>query len=116
MLVMEQGDTLHLALGTSRRWLASGMAMGIAAAPTHFGDVSFEMRYEPQTRRLAAWAQFAEASRCDVPASAVLHVRLPNGMRVLALEPGSGAQIWGEGQGIRWPVPEGRVHAEAMIG
>ena len=41
MLVMEKGDGLNLALGTAREWLASGKPVGIAAASTHFGPVSY---------------------------------------------------------------------------
>ncbi len=112
LLVMEQGEGLHLALGASRGWLVTGDALGIEDAPTHFGRVSFEMRYDPAAKRLKAWADFPQESAL---AWAILHVRLPRGLRVRSLEGSAGATIVLGGEGIRWPAPRGKVTVEAVI-
>ncbi|MCY3018154.1 MAG: hypothetical protein NTW87_03860, partial [Planctomycetota bacterium] len=50
-LAMEDGKVLHLARGTARSWLGGG-AVGIKDAPTHFGRVSFEMRFDAAAQRV----------------------------------------------------------------
>jgi hypothetical protein len=42
-LVLEDGDTLWLAPGTPRRWLASREGVEVTAAQTFFGPVSYQM-------------------------------------------------------------------------
>ncbi len=43
MLVEEDGDTLWLARATPRAWLENGKRISVQNAPTHFGDVSYEI-------------------------------------------------------------------------
>jgi hypothetical protein len=43
MLVMEEGDTLWLARATPRAWLEQGKTIRVKQAPTHFGDLAFEI-------------------------------------------------------------------------
>ena len=94
-LVMEQGDALHLALGTDRSWLASGKPVGIADAPTHFGRVSFSIRYDAALDRLEGEATFPKESSF---AKATLHVRLP-----------------GKDQVLTWSSPRGKIKIDAAI-
>ncbi len=44
LLLWEDGDVLWLARGTPREWLADGKTLRADRAPTHFGDVTFEIR------------------------------------------------------------------------
>jgi len=113
LLVMEQGEGLHLALGASRGWLVAGDTLSVERAPTHFGVVSFEMRYDPEAKRLKAKAVFPQESSL---AWAILHVRLLKGLRVRSLEGGAGASIVLGGKGIEWSAPRGEVAVEAVIG
>jgi hypothetical protein len=43
MLVQEDGDTLWLARATPRVWLENGKKIAVQNAPTHFGDVGYEI-------------------------------------------------------------------------
>lgn len=112
MLVMERGDGLELALGTAREWLASGKPVGIAGAPTHFGPLSYRMQYDADAGKVDGEANFAGATP---PAWAVLHIRLPAGLRVESVDRDSGAAVEPDGSGIRWRSPRGTVKFKATI-
>ena len=113
MLVMEEGEGLHLGRGAARAWLASGEPLGIAGAATHFGPVSYEMRYDPVTRHLTGEISLPET--CPA-AWLVLHVRLPGGRRVVAAAPESGAAVLPDGQSLRWEAPHGTLAISATVG
>ena len=112
MLVMEQANGLHLALGTAREWLASGNPVGIAAAPTHFGPLSYHMHYDAAAARVAGEVTFSDRSS---PAWAVLHIRLPGGLRVKSVDPASGAAVEPDGSALRWRSPRGTRRFEAIV-
>jgi hypothetical protein len=112
MLVMENGDGLNLALGTAREWLASGKPVGIAAASTHFGPVSYQMQYDPAGSQVAGEVKFAEDSTA---AWTVLHIRLPGGLRVKSVDAESKASVLPDGSGIRWNNPRGSVKFQATV-
>jgi hypothetical protein len=113
MLVLEQGETLHLALGASRGWLVAGDVLAVRGAATHFGLVSYEMRYDPAAKRLSARVSFPQAEQLG---HAILHVRLPGGLRVQAVDAASGARVLPGGEGIEWVAPRGEVAVDAGIG
>jgi len=113
MLVMEQADGLHLALGTAREWLASGKPVGIAGAPTHFGPVSYQMQYNAASSRVTGEVSFADRSP---PASVVLHIRLPNGLAIRSVNPESKATVEPDGSAIRWRSPRGTLKFQAAVG
>jgi hypothetical protein len=112
MLVMENGDGLNLALGTAREWLASGSPVGMAVAPTHFGPVSYQMQYAPASSQVSGEVKFAKDSTA---AWAVLHVRLPDGLRVKSVNAESKASVLPDGSGIRWDNPRGSVKFQARV-
>jgi len=112
VLVMEKGDGLNLALGTAREWLASGKPVGIAAASTHFGPVSYQMQYDPASAQVSGEVKFAEDSTA---AWAVLHVRLPDGRRVKAVNAESKASVLPDGSGIRWTNPRGSMKFQVKV-
>jgi hypothetical protein len=72
-LAMEDGNTLHLARGTARQWLASGQPLGVRGFATHFGRLSYELRYDAQARRITGFVNLSGAGANRV----VLHLRLP---------------------------------------
>ena len=112
-LVMEEGDGLHLALGTPRGWLASGKGLGIMGARTHFGPLSYSMRYDPAISQVRGWIAFPVTSGL---AWAKLHIRLPGGHRVVKVNPESGATVLPSGDALEWRAPRGEVEFEAMLG
>jgi len=73
-LVMEQGDRLHLGLGTARSWLQQGKTVGVREAPTHFGAVSYRIASDlrHQTIRAEIRAVWHQA-----PREIMLHLRHP---------------------------------------
>ncbi len=113
MLVMESGNGLNLALGTDRSWLASGKPVGIAAAATHFGLVSYRMRYAPTKSQVSGEAAFADNATA---AWSVLYIRLPGGLKVKSVNPESKATVLPNGSGIRWAAPHGTLKFRATIG
>ncbi len=111
-LVMEDGDGLHFALGTAREWLGSGNPIGISDAPTHFGRVSYQLRYDAAAGKVLGEASFARGFRA---AWARLHVRLPGGLRIAAVNPESGATVLPGGECLAWKAPHGTVRFEATL-
>jgi len=73
-LIMEQGDALHLGLGTARRWLSQGKKIGVREAPTHFGVVSYRMESDVDHRVIHLEIRPPERK---APREMVLHVRHP---------------------------------------
>ncbi len=80
-LVMEQGDRLHVGLGTARSWLQQGKTVGIREAPTHFGTVScrIESDVTHQTVRAEIHPPQRRAAR-----EVLLHLRHPERARMRA--------------------------------
>jgi hypothetical protein len=106
ILVMEDGDGINLALGTSREWLASGETVGICGASTHFGKISYSMQYDS-----AALKVNGEISLEDNWSAAwvVLHIRLPEGLKIKSVDRRSGATVLPGGGGLRWKDPRGTI-------
>ncbi len=53
-LVLEDGDTLYLARGVPKRWLASRDGIRADALPTHFGPVTYTMHAGAEARTIEA--------------------------------------------------------------
>ena len=113
MMVWEHGDGLDLALGTAREWLASGKSVGIDGAPTHHGRVSYRMQCDPTSSTVAGKITFAQDSTA---AWAVMHIRLPAGLKVKSVNADSGAAVEADGSGIRWKSPRGIKTFQTIIG
>ncbi|MCE5269638.1 MAG: hypothetical protein LLG00_17305, partial [Planctomycetaceae bacterium] len=113
MMVMEKGDGLELALGTDRHWLASGKPVGIAGAKTHFGQVTYRMQYDAAKSQVSGEVTFADD--CTA-ASAILHIRLPGGIKVRSVGAESKAEILPNGEGIRWKTPRGTMRFQVDVG
>ncbi len=112
-LIVEDGDGLQLAQGTARQWLASGKPLGIERAPSHFGETSFEMRYDAEKSCVIGEVIFCDGRE---PVWAVINIRLPNGLKINKVNPESGATILPDGEGIRWDKPAGTIRFEVKIG
>ena len=75
MLVFEDPVTFHvwLAKAVPRRWLKSGARVRVAASPTRWGPVSYEIRSGPEPRRLEATVDLPDGR--DAPVN--LRLRVP---------------------------------------
>lgn len=112
-LAMEDGDALHLARGTARQWLADGQAVKVNGINTHFGPVSYVMRYSAQSERVSGVIKLMS----DQPTpKLVLHVRLPDGLKLASLEKTPGASLSLDGSTIEWSNASGSIPFEAAVG
>jgi hypothetical protein len=111
-LVMEEDDRLHLARGIERSWLASGKEVGIKDASTHFGTLTYRFSFDPAGSKLTGTIEFPASK---VPYRAVLHCRLPEGLRVASVDRGSQATVAGDGAALEWNHPRGAVRFEAQV-
>lgn len=109
MLIMEQGDTLHLARGIVRGWLASGQPIGVKGASTHFGDVSYRMHYDQKRSRLIGEITFPEQ---HPPFETLLHALLPAGWKLTRTTAG---RLLPDGSGIRFASANGTLRFKATV-
>jgi hypothetical protein len=110
-LVMEDGDTLHLARGTDRQWLGSGQRLGAQGMATHFGRVSYEIRYDPQAGHVVG---FIETLDAPIP-RVTMHIRLPDGGGLDAASTPSGATLGGNGSTVEWRDLSGKVPFQLRV-
>ena len=113
MMVLEKDDGLDLAVGTAREWLASGEPVGISGACTHFGNVSYRLRYEASASAVSG--EIALDKSCSA-AWAALHIRLPDGLKVKSVDAESKAAVLPDGSGLRWASPRKTLTFHAAVG
>ncbi|HOD49274.1 MAG TPA: hypothetical protein PLM14_03265 [Candidatus Hydrogenedentes bacterium] len=111
-MVLEDGAELHLARGLHRDWLKSGAPVGITDAPTHFGHITYSMQYDAAASRVMGKAVFPQNAGLK---AATLHVRLPEGRRVVSANPESKAMVLPDGSGVRWDAPAGEMRLALTI-
>lgn len=73
-MVMEQSDRLHLGLATARSWLRQGATVGVREAPTHFGNISYQIQSDVDKGVIRA--EITPPAR-EHPKEIVLHLRHP---------------------------------------
>lgn len=115
-LVMEQGNTLCLARGIDRDWLADGKSVGITDAPTHWGRVSYEVKYDAAAGKLTGKIVLGEQPDGAAPLTSVtLQARLPQPLRLASVNGESGAVILADGSALQWPAFTGERSFEAAV-
>ncbi len=113
MFVLEGDKGLNLAVGTDRDWLASGETVGITNACSHYGKLSYQMKYDKQTSKVSGEINFAD----QTSASWInMNIRLPKGLKVVAVNSGTKATVLPDGVGIRWNAPTSNMKFTATIG
>ncbi len=111
-LVMEQDDQLHLARGIDRSWLSSGKAVGIDNAPTHFGLVSYQFSLDQANSEITGEINFPQNASLH---KAILHCRLPQDLKVTAVNRDSHAYVSSNGTTLEWDSPRGLIRFEAQV-
>jgi hypothetical protein len=111
-LVMEDGEALHLARGAARQWLGSGEPVGVQGMATHFGRLSYELRYDAKARRVTGSVELNGRAGCRV----VLHVRLPSGLRAKSVSGLAGAKVSADGEAVEWMSSSKLARFEAVVG
>lgn len=112
-LIMEDGDSLHLARGIARSWLTSGKPVGIDRACTHFGTISYQVQYDPVRSHITGYVSFPYNTDLR---RATLHLRLPHKLRLISLNMSPQARILLDGSGIQWEFPQGEKSISVIIG
>ena len=110
-LVMEDGDTLHIARGTARQWLGSGRPIGLKDMVTHFGRVCYELHYEENEKLVAGYIELIEGNAPHV----VLHVRLPANRKIKSLSDTANGIVRTDSTTIEWRNLCKRVRFEAKL-
>ncbi len=111
-MVMEKDGGLHLALGTARHWLNDGNEVGVKNAPTHFGEVTYKMKFDKATKQVTGTISFPKRERLPF---CVMHIRLPEGLTVKSVGAGSKAEVLPDGSGLKWTNPTGTVSFAADV-
>lgn len=101
-MVLEQGDCLQLALGVPRQWMTGGGLVGVSDAPTYFGVMSYQMQYDAAAGVATGQVTFP---RRTIPASIILHLRLPEGVKAVDVNASSQATIINDGTALCWIAP-----------
>jgi hypothetical protein len=83
MLVMEEGNVLWLARATPRAWLEQGKRIAVRNAPTHFGNVGYEIVSDVEHSRLTATVSLPSRTP---PREVVLVLRHPNSTAIAAVK------------------------------
>lgn len=110
-LLMEQGDTLHLARGVARDWLRG--PVGIANGGSCFGALSYSLTLDEATQTLRGAITLAPGS---IVPTLVVHARLPHGWRVISLSGAPAGTIAKDGETISWPQARGAWEFSAVVG
>ncbi len=111
-LVMEDGGTVHLARGTDRTWLGSGEPVGVRGMPTHFGRLSYALRYDRAASRVQVSIEPAQKFQAHI----TLHLRLPEGLRIKSLQGLDGAHLSAEDSTIEWDNQNQIAQFEVLVG
>ena len=72
-LVLEDGDRLHLMMGTPRGWLADGKKIEVERAPTYFGNVNYAARSSIESGTITISVSPPTRKQAEV----ILHIRPP---------------------------------------
>ena len=111
-LAMEDGGTLHLARGTARQWLSGGEELGAKGINTHFGEVTYSVKYDAKTQHVTGSIGLESPKPIQ---KAVLHVRLSDGFKIKSLLNTPNAVISGDGESIEWQNASGNMTFDAVV-
>jgi hypothetical protein len=108
-LVFENGDTLHLARGADRSWLARG-PLGGSGFATHFGPIDYTLTLD------GAGGIIGDVSLTEgrQPSKLQVHVRLPAGKKVASVDDPA-AQVLSDGETIEWSRPAAKLRFTAKL-
>ena len=79
LLVMEDADSLWLARATPRAWLEQGKKITVKNAPTHFGEVAYEIVSDADEGKIAATVEMPSR---NPPKSVLLRFRHPKALPI----------------------------------
>ena len=119
MMVFEQyqagKSSLQLASATDRSWLGGGSEVGVENASTHFGTVSYSMKYDAKSQTVSGYIQIANDGKYPKPDEWVLNVRLPDGRKIASVKSDVKGTVTAKGEAIRWTAFKNRIAFTAKI-
>lgn len=83
LLLHEDGDTLHIAPATPRRWMMQTTPFGVEKAPSYFGDVTYSIA--PQSDRKTIKASVRLDKGANTLEKVLLHLRTPSGRGLISV-------------------------------
>jgi hypothetical protein len=112
-LVLEVGDTLHLALGADPLWINSNKNIGVENAPTPFGNISYTYKYDKTKKVISGKIKFS--SNSTHPFTVLLHTGINGKETIVKVNKASKAFIDQNGKSLYWTNPEGEFSFKADI-
>lgn len=103
---------LHIAQGMPRHWLGSGARVGAEKAATHFGPVTYSLQYDEATGTVEGTL---EADWREAPDWVDFHLRLPEGLKIISVEPDASLELL-SGERLRWSPDADKLHFSAKVG
>ncbi len=106
MLVEEDGGSLWLARATPRAWLEDGKRITVQNAPTHFGDVSYEINSALKDGRIDATVNLPSRQS---PRDVLLELRHPDSAPIV------GVTVDGK-KWVKFDAAAGTIHLSGLAG
>jgi len=98
-LVMEDGETLHLARGTARQWLSGDKPLACENMKTYFGAISYEIRYQAKNKTISGFIRLEENKK--IPRLS-LHLRLPQERKAVQVRSAGNGRLLDNQSVIEW--------------
>lgn len=109
LLVFEEGDTLSLARGADRSWLARG-PLGGSGLGSHFGPVNYTFALSGADR-VTGEIILTEGRQ---PEKLKAHLRVPNGRKIATVDDPQ-ARILADGETLEWTRPAATLRFTATL-
>jgi hypothetical protein len=109
ILIMEDGNSLHLLRGIAKGWLMSGEYVGIENAPSRFGDISYKVKYNKSKSNISGEIHFPKTNRNF---ETIVNLPLPENLKISKV---SGATVLPDGSGIKFTKCSGDITFEAQV-
>jgi hypothetical protein len=103
-------SSLQLALGIDREWLGNGNEVGVDNAPTHFGTISYSIKYNTSGETVSGSIRFANNEKYPKPEELVLNIRLPGGRKAVAVQDCPDATIAPNSEAVIWKNPKEKTY------
>lgn len=113
MLLMEDNDVLHIAPATPRRWLSGPDPIRVRDAPTHFGKVSYVIQPASDGGAVGVSLEMEPRNR---PRQVVVHLRMPDGLRVRQVDAKDGVVDTFAPEAIFINDPPARLRLKVGVG
>lgn len=112
LLLMEEGEDLHLAPATPRKWLAQPEPIGVENAPSQFGPVTYHLVADPDRTTIRGDVRLDPERK---PARLLVHIRAPGGRGLRSVKV-NGEDWWAfDDDRVIIPNPPAEVTLEARI-